>query len=568
MGSTRLPGVVSTIQVNQTLGTPTTAIRKPIILGVGDVKVLVENERVVRGVVAGGNDALANTIYGASDALRLASILRIGNSPNSADYTKTNNYIVTTASDITYIDWSPGTEVEYPADNYTEPAVGQEYYITYYKTLENFDLVEYYGETDIKAAHGDAIMSVSKQYATVTAVSTGAPKTTFEWANTETVSTPVTDWTISFTTGTNAGLTRTVSTYTPATTAANGTFVVYVAFPNDVTIGDIFLAQDSTPVVNTLSAGALLALRNGASSVIVGQLDNTGWTDTVAPSASQYTTALNVHLESLKTYLDVPFFIVPMLPHNATTFTTNTIVNSNAISPVWNHCKLMSTPENKGERTCVAGYLAVSTKANFKAFATSFFSTRAIVTAPGDIVFTDVLGTTVNGSLSAAALAGRICSYARISQSVLRESLSGIDVAANFYNPIEQRDLTSAGITFLISDFGVVRIIAGKTTDTASADTEDIAVVAIADYVKKATREELDATFIGAPINDRLLNAIRGKLFSTFDRLMGDQILETYKKESITVRQDLGEPRLIKVTGSIKPQYSLWFISLDFSFYV
>lgn len=568
MGSTRLPGVISSVQVNQTLGTPTTAIRKPIILGVGDVKVLVENEKVVRGSVAGGSDSLAGTIFGASDTVRLAAILRIGNSPNSADYTKTSNYIVTTTSDITRVDWSPGSEVQYPDAGYDEPAVGQEYYITYYKTLENFDLVEYYGETDIKAAHGDSVMSASKQYATVTAVSTGAPKTTFEWKNTDSVATPVTDWTISFTTGSNAGLTRTVSTYTPGGTATDGTFVVSVAFPNDIAVGDIFLAQDSTPVVNTLTAGALLALRNGASSVIVGQLDNTGWTDTIAPSASQYTTALNVHLESLKTYLDVPYFIVPMLPHNSTSFTTNTIVNSNAVSPVWNHCKLMSTPENKGERTCVAGYLAASTKANFKSYATSFFSTRAIVTAPGDIAFTDVLGVTVNGSLSAAALAGRICSYARISQSVLRESLSGIDVAANFYNPIEQRDLTSSGVTFLVSDFGIVRIIAGKTTDTASADTEDIAVVAIADYVKKATREELDATFIGSPINDRLLNAIRGKLFTTFDRLVGDQILETYKKESITVRQDLGEPRLIKVTGSIRPQYSLWFLDLSFDFYV
>ena len=556
--SSRLPGSLAQISTNPLLTAGITSVRKPVVFGVGDTKVLIENERVIRSTTAGGADTLTNTIYGATDADKLASIVRVGNSPNSADYTKTSNYVITDGT----VEWSPGNDVTYPSSGYDEPAAGQEYYITYYKSIANFAITEYTSEGDIKSAHGNVIFAKYSQYTTVTAVSTGAPTTTFNWGVTgDSIDAPVTDWSVTFYSGPNTGVTRTVSTY------SNGQFVTSISFPNSISVGDVVLISHASPKVNMLTSGALLALRNGSQSVLVGQFTNTSWSDKIVPTSSQYSTALAAHLETLKSNVEFPYYLVPMLPDNTTTFAANSDAQTSAINPTWDHCKLMSAPENKGERACIAGFLAATTADSFKSYGATYFSQRMVIIAPGDLGFSDVSTRTLNGSIGAAAWAGRWCSRTDY-RSMLRESLTGVIVKANFYNAVQQRDLTAKGISFLSSDAGIVRVIASKTTDTSTADTEDVAVVAIADHVKKTVREDLDATFIGQPISQRLVGAIGGKMSSIFERLIIDQVIETYRADSITVRQSLTEPRLIEVTASIKPLYSLWWLDISMSFFV
>lgn len=540
----RLPGGISTITTNPLLTAGISSIRKPVIFGVGDVKVLVENERVIRG--AGSSDALVSVAYGSSTAYQLANVIMIGNSHNSADYLKTTDYAINGSDEV---DWTGAT---------TEPDTGSEYYVTYYKTVSNFVATDYTSEVAITSAHGGTVFSATKQFATAT---TGSSGDTLDWANSETIPVP-TEWTIRFTSGSNTNITRSVSGY------AASEFTVSPNFPNAVSVGDIFEVEHSSPTINMLTVGSLLALRNGAQSVIVGQLDNTAFTDTLAPSGSEYGTALTAHLTAFRATVDLPYYVVPMLPNNSTTFATNSAAQTNAINLVWNHCKLMSTPENKGERTCVAGFLPATTIANFKSYGSTYFSERMIIVAPSDLEFNEATRQTLNGSIGAAAMAGKVCSKAQVSQSILNEDLVGVTVATNFYNSIEQRELTAKGISFIINEAGVVKVIAGKTTDVTSADTEDIAVVAIADYVKKITREQLTATFTGKPINSRLKGAIGGKLSSIFESLIYEEVISNYDPASITVAVDVSEPRKINVTASISPQYTLWFTSINMAFYV
>lgn len=569
--SDRLPGVITKVETNQTLTSGITSIRKPVILGVGDYKVLVTNEKVIRGSELGGTDTLANTIYGQSTPDFEANVIRIGNSPNSSDYSKTNNFTIDANGKI---DWSPGAETEYPTTGWTEPARGQEYYVTYYKKLNTFELIEYTSERDVLSTHGSEKLAAYDQYATATPVSS-ANTTTFTWTNSEgwsssNVITTASDWTATFTSGANTNISRALSTY--SSTSSGGTFTVAVAFPNAIVTGDVFRIAHSSPKINTLTTGALLSLKNGAQSVIVGQLDNSGFTSPTAPTSGQYGSALDTHLTSLRGNTETPLYIVPMLPDNTTTFYSGTvsIYNSNiqtyAINPVWEHCKLMSSPENKGERTCVAGFAPTTTIANFKSFGSSYFSQRMIIMAPGDVAYTVVSGTrAINGSLAAAAWAGKWCSRVNFT-SMLRESLTGISMTTNFYNVIEQRELTAKGISFLISDAGIIRVVASKTTDVSTADTEDPAIVSIADHIKKITREDMDRTFTGAAITDRLISAMTGKMTSIFEQAIYAGVITAYK--DITVRQNLQEPRLIEVGAAVRPTYSLWWTDITVGFYV
>ena len=544
--SDRLPGAIADVAVNPLLSAGTTSTRKPIVLGVGDVKVLISNERIIRGVTDA--DSTTNTIYGSSSAYQQANIISIGNTKNSADYTKTTDYTINGSGDV---DWTAAA---------TEPTSGAEYFVTYYKTISNFTIAEYTAEGEIKAAHGSTYFSATKQFATTTEVASGSPTTTFSWANDEAIDTP-TDWKIQFTSGLNTGLTRDVSAY------STGEFTVSPAFPNSVAVNDIFLIENDTPTVNMLTAGSIVALRNGAQSIKVAQLDNTAFTNTLTPSGSEYGTALNTHLETLKSDVDIPYFLVPMLPNNSATFVNNAAAQSNAINPVWNHCKLMSDPTNKGERSCVAGFLAGTDLADFKAFGPAYFSTRFIIIAPGDLEFTDAAGQTLNGSIGAAAWAGKYCSKTDFT-SLLNEGLVGVTIATNFYNPIQQRELTGKGISFLISDAGITKVVASKTTDVTSADTEDPAVVSIADYLKKVTRESLGNTFTGKPINDNFLGAVSGKISRLFEQAIYDEVISAYNPASITVQQNASEPRLIQVTGSVSPQYTNWWIDINMEFFV
>ena len=544
--SDRLPGSISTVATNPLLSAGVSSTRKPVILGVGDVKVLISNERIIRGVT--DSDSTINTIYGSSSAYQQANIIKIGDTKNSADYTKTTDYTVNGSGGV---DWTGAA---------SEPAAGAEYFVTYYKTISNFTMTDYTAESGIKSAHGGTYFSATKQFATTTAVASGSATTTFSWGNDEAIDTP-TDWKIQFTSGLNTGLTRDVSAY------STGEFTVSPAFPNSVTVDDIFLIENDAPTVNMLTAGSILALRNGAQSVKTAQLDNTAFTNTLAPSGSEYSTALNTHLETLKSDVDIPYFLVPMLPHNSVTFADNASAQSNAINPVWNHCKLMSAPENKGERSCVAGFLSGTALADFKAFGPAYFSTRFITIAPGDLEFTDAAGQTLNGSIGAAAWAGKYCSKTDFT-SLLNEGLVGVTIATNFYNPIQQRELTGKGISFLISDAGITKVIASKTTDTTSADTEDPAVVSIADHLKKVTRESLTNTFVGKPINTNFLGAVSGKISRLFEQAILDEVISAYNPASITVQQNASEPRLIEVTGSVTPQYTNWWIDINMEFFV
>ena len=544
--SDRLPGAIADVAVNPLLSAGTTSTRKPIILGVGDVKVLVSNERIIRGVT--DSDSTTNTVYGSTSSYQQANIIKIGNTKNSADYTKTTDYTINGSGDV---DWTAAA---------SEPAAGAEYFVTYYKTIANFDIIQYISENAIKSAHGDTYFSATKQFATTTAVASGSPTTTFSWGNDEAIDTPA-DWTIKFTSGLNTGLTRAVSGY------STGEFTVSPSFPSNVTVDDIFLVENNSPTVNMLTAGSIVALRNGAQAIKAAQLDNTAFTNTITPSGSEYSTALNTHLEALKSDVDIPYFLVPMLPHNSVTFATNADAQSNAINPVWNHCKLMSDPENKGERSCVAGFLSGTAIADFKAFGPAYFSTRFITIAPGDLEFTDAAGQTLNGSIGAAAWAGKYCSKTDFT-SLLNEGLVGVTIATNFYNPIQQRELTGKGVSFLISDAGITKVIASKTTNTTSADTEDPAVVSIADYLKKTTRESLANTFVGKPINDNFLGAVSGKMSRIFEQAIYDEVISAYNPASITVQQNASEPRLIEVTGSVTPQYTNWWIDINMEFFI
>lgn len=546
--SNRIPGAISTIIPSAGLITGGFGTRKSVILGVGDVKVLIGDEKVTRGSTAGGKDTLLYDIYDSS------SIVRIGNSPGSSDWTQTTHWVVDMANNA--ISWESGADV--PGSQT----------LTQYGTVET----------------GDA----SAPYNTFTVTNTGAWSATNNYyvGGAVTITNPDSS---------NYGLSQTITSYTAATrtfvtgnwagsitasdtvlvslepdepASADEYYVSYYKTLDNFTLteytaeadikavhGDIEMSNstDTTTAPNKLVIGALLALRNGAQSVLVGQLDNTDWGDKYSPTSSEFNASLNTILEDLKELIDYKFYVIPM--------TTTT----SSINLVWNHCKQLSAPENKGERTCIAGMPRATTVSSFKAQAQAYNSSRMILLAPGECRFTDLSDVEMDGAIAAAAYAGKRCFPVRVSQTITGETLSNITIET-IYTPSQQRDLLGAGIAVLLSKAGIVTILHDKSTQVATADSEENAVVELADYLKRQTRDTLWTIHKGAPIDATLPGAMAATMASIFEREITQTNLVEYK--DISVQQDTAEPRLVKVNAKVKPVYPLTWIDITMQFYV
>ncbi len=541
--SNRIPGAISTVVSAAGLITAGNGVRKPVILGVGDIKALVTDEKVIRGNTAGGKDVLLNTLYDSS------SIVKIGNSPGSSDWTHTSQWVADTGTNS--VDWSPGADIPGSAP------ITQYGIVSDSSGLANFFTVTNTG----------AWSAVSNYYVGATATVTNPDSSNYGLSETVTVYDPIArgfTLGVSFPNPINLNDTILITLQPDEPAAGQEYYVTYYKKLSNFTLteytsesdikadhGDILMVDGVT--ANKLTIGAFLSLRNGSQSVIVGQLDNTSWGNKTSPTESEFNASLSVQLESLKNMIDFKLYVIPM-----TNFSTS-------INYVWQHCKLMSAPENKGERTCIAGLSRGTSVATFMSSAQAYASTRLILMAPSEIRFSDLTTIPLAGDIAAAAFSGLRVNTSRVSQAMTGQALSGITIET-IYAPSQQRDLLGAGLAVLVSKAGVVSILHDKSTDVSTPDSEENAITEVADYLKKITRESLYLIYKGAPITKLLPSAMGTTLAKLFEKEITNVNVVEYK--DISIQQDTSDPRLILVNAKVKPIYSLTFINITLQFYV
>lgn len=240
------------------------------------------------------------------------------------------------------------------------------------------------------------------------------------------------------------------------------------------------------------------------------------------------------------------------------------------------HCDIESQPLIGHERECILGMDSSSDVDAHVAKAVAFGSIRAILVFPSADVERDSF--TLDGSYVAAAVAGSITGQEKVVYPVTGKTLVGFSIPDEEYEPYDMNRLAANGVLVCYSESGIVKIRHALTTDTTSATTQEISVVASDDYVKRVTRMKLDERFLnkGIVIDPGTTGIVEESLKAIWNAMVRNGFIYEYGTKTdpttgevpIKAVVDPDEPRQINVTGSIHYLYPLNWIKVTFFVYI
>jgi len=338
---------------------------------------------------------------------------------------------------------------------------------------------------------------------------------------------------------------------------------------------------------NLATVGGVVALRNGVQQVGIIQLNLVeaceesypqGDPDDPTP-AEWYLAFMNV-LPILE-QLDVEQcrYVVPM--------TTLGDAAGESAYDIFNeylfHVYTMSLTTQRRWRMLIRGKAATPTATN-STVATSFknqaegyrthqAARRMIVVCPGEIyrIIRDPdtgLATRqlFDGSVLAAAAAGRICSWDNPAVPITMKDHAGILLNRTFSNA-DMNYMAGNGVCIYWYKGESLKCRHGLTCDLTNANTQEISIVEIEDYIKRQAIYVLENRYIGSVIVGGVTDSIKATLVAHWERLVSQQTLADFDQGSITVTQNENDPRIIDIYGRIKPAYPLNWIDIRFMFY-
>jgi len=353
---------------------------------------------------------------------------------------------------------------------------------------------------------------------------------------------------------------------------------------------EIFAVHGQPTTYNLVSVGARLALSNGAPQVGIIQLDLRDAVDIDNPTEDElytaYINALDV-LDLLDT--DECRYVVPM------TTMGGVPSDGDAHFSLWesyyDHVKDRSLTTNRRWRMLIRGMALNPTGTNtevkeaaqelaeyFGAFANitgddDNAARRVVIVFPGDmyVVLYDPTdkkwkSTLCDGSVLAAAAAGKICSFINPAITITYKQPRGLSTE-RIMSEQAMNQLATSGVCIFFYRRNVFTCRHAMTVDDTDASTQEICVVEVEDYIKTSSIYYLEDRYIGSPIVNGLTDSIEATFASMLERMITNSIIAEYDTSSLSVAQDNTDPRIINIWVRIKPAYPLNWIDIKFQFY-
>ncbi len=202
-----------------------------------------------------------------------------------------------------------------------------------------------------------------------------------------------------------------------------------------------------------------------------------------------------------------------------------------------------------------------------KANAEELVDSRMIYIAPTSVFKFDSANNItliLDGSFLAAALAGLLSSY-DAAEPATRKGLTGFLGLGLSLSRSDMNDMASSGITVIVNDRGKLRVRHGLTTDTTSAETQEISVVRLIDYTSETVRAALESVYVGKKLLRESTDEIASTTNVLLKRLIEDRII--YNAKNIRAKIDDTEPRQVNVKFDLRPIYPLNWIEITIAIY-
>jgi hypothetical protein len=184
----------------------------------------------------------------------------------------------------------------------------------------------------------------------------------------------------------------------------------------------------------------------------------------------------------------------------------------------------------------------------------------------------------LDGSYAACAVAGVHAAQTLRSTPITGFAVTGINIEEDKWDMFQMNTLGAGGVLVLQNIAGLITIRDAITTDSTSADTQEINVVSQRRLVQRTLSQKLFETYTnkGKTINPQTVRDVEATTRSILNSLRQSGEIFGYGTKDdpntgetkITAIQDSNEPRRINVTCSVKFLYPMKFISVTVSTFV
>ena len=304
---------------------------------------------------------------------------------------------------------------------------------------------------------------------------------------------------------------------------------------------------------NRLSLAAKLMFQNGAGIIAMKQVKKESGLETASDQTYMDAIAdLAKPLPGSDRKCDV---IVPM--------STSPVVQQFLAK----HLNTQASPRMRGEAIGFIGMPLTATPEQVRSLARSIASERVILSYPGGAILdVDINGRStefaVDGAFLAAAMAGLYLNPANdVATTLTRQKLVGF---SRLIKRTEEQilDLMAAdGVCILIERDGAFEVRHYVTTSSDNILKREPTTTTIVDYTRQRMRRALEE-FVGRKSVQAVVTDITVKANSLLRALQEQLILESYRNLEVT--RDSVDPTVIHVAVTIKPVFSVLWISVTF----
>jgi hypothetical protein len=309
-------------------------------------------------------------------------------------------------------------------------------------------------------------------------------------------------------------------------------------------------------IVYSIPMAAYLAFQNGASAVMVAEINPADATPTSQLIAFQ--NAINTRL----TTVDLNIVVCLGSP-----YVTGSGSDPALYPTIQNHVDTMSSLVEQRFRTALIGMAGNPSIPAIQTIAQGLHDRRiALIYPPQATVIIPNDNTPVNldGSYIAACIGGiRVNPAFDVAEPLLRKELFGLNTIQDTLLRTQKNVLANSGVMICEYQSGVQRVRDGLTTNLTTVDSAEYSVTEIIDFTATTCQSFLSAAFIGTKLLPDTPNLVQASLSVILNSLVNSQILSNF--QNITVVQDPINPTQIDISFQIAPIFPVKYILIQFT---